>query len=238
MYALGLKDQNKFMEDMVAMMGSNGQSDSNIVQQYTFDDILNMKFRLVLNHEFFVKNAETGLWTDQSSNIYRMKELIANGEQINIVGILRPDPNNVMSTGTGSIGYRTELMEFALNETLNSDIVKEQLANPKVDVLTGLEFSDLTVNDFSLTDVDLSIIDFKYLDITPFMSLMEGIDLSQIDIMNLDISQLIDFSDMSDLMLKITEGALPDDAVTALKQAYIDTINAECSKIVLFDIVK
>ncbi len=229
MYALGLKDQSKFMEDMVSMMGSNGQTDSNIVQQYTYDDILNMKFRLVLNYEFFVKNEETNLWVDQSSNIYRMKELIANGEQIHIVGILRPDPNNVMSTGTGSIGYRTDLMEYALEKTLNSEIVQEQINNPTHDVLSGLEFSDLTVNDFSLTDVDLSIIDFKYLDITPFLSLMEGIDLSQIDILNLDISQLIDFSDMSELMLKITEGALPDEAVTALKQAYIDTINAECS---------
>ncbi len=229
MYALGLKNQDKFMEDMVNMMAAGGEMDTTIVDQYTYDDILNMKFRLVLNHEYFVKDKETGLWNDQSSNIYYVKQLIEKGVQINIVGILRPDPNNVMSTGMGSIGYTTELMDYALDATLNSEIVKEQLSHPETDVLTGLEFTNLTVNDFSLADIDLSIIDFKYLDLTPFMSLMEGIDLSQIDILNLNIADLIDFSDLTDLKKKLMEGFLSDEQVLAFKQAYIDTLNAECS---------
>lgn len=229
MYALGLKDQSKFMEDMVNMMASGGEMDTTIVDQYTYDDILNMKFRLVLNHEYFVKDKETGLWNDQRNNIYYVKQLIQQGLQINIVGILRPDPNNIMSTGMGSIGFRTDLMDYALDATLNSEIVKEQLSHPETDVLTGLEFTNLTVNDFSLADIDLSIIDFQYLDLTPFMSLMEGIDLSQIDILNLNIADLIDFSDLSDLKKKLMEGFLSDEQVIAFKQAYIDTLNAQCS---------
>ena len=229
MYALGLKDQSKFMEDMVNMMASGGEMDTTIVDQYTYDDIFNMSFRLVLNYQYFVKDRETGLWNDQSSNIYYVKQLIEQGLQIKIVGILRPDPNNIMSTGMGSIGYRTDLMDYALEQTLNSEIVQEQLSHPDKDVLTGFEFSDLTVNDFSLADIDLSIIDFQYLDLTPFMSLMEGIDLSQIDILNLDISDLIDFSDMSELKKKLMEGFLSDEQVIAFKQAYIDTLNAQCS---------
>ena len=214
---------------MVNMMAAGGEMDTTIVDQYTYDDIMNMKFRLVLNHQYFVKDKETGLWADQSANIYYVKQLIEQGLQISIVGILRPDPNNIMSTGMGSIGYRTDLMDYALEATINSEIVQEQLANPDKDVLTGLEFTDLTVNDFSLADIDLSIIDFKYLDLTPFMSLMEGIDLSQIDILNLDIADLIDFSDMSDLKKKLMEGFLSDEQVLAFKQAYIDTLNAQCS---------
>ncbi len=229
MYALGLKDQSKFMEDMVNMMAAGGEMDTTIVDQYTYDDIFNMSFRLVLNHQYFVKDQETGLWNDQSSNIYYVKQLIEQGLQIKIVGILRPDPNNIMSTGMGSIGFRTDLMDYALEQTLNSEIVQEQLSNPEKDVLTGFEFSDLTVNDFSLADVDLSVIDFQYLDLTPFMSLMEGIDLSQIDILNLDIADLIDFSDMSELKKKLMEGFLSDEQVIAFKQAYIDTLNAQCS---------
>ncbi len=229
MYALGLKNQDKFMEDMVNMMASGGEMDTTIVDQYTYDDILGMKFRLVLNHQYFVKDNKTGLWNDQRNNIYYVKQLIDQGLQINIVGILRPDPNNIMSTGMGSIGYTTELMDYALESTLNSAIVQEQLASPKKDVLTGLEFTDLTVNDFSLADIDLSIIDFQYLDLTPFMSLMEGIDLSQIDIMNLNIADLIDFSDLSDLKKKLMEGFLSDEQVIAFKQAYIDTLKAQCS---------
>ena len=229
MYALGLKDQSKFMEDMVNMMAAGGELDTTIVDQYTYDDILNMKFRLVLNHQYFVKDKETGLWNDQSNNIYYVKQLIEQGLQISIVGILRPDPNNIMSTGMGSIGYRTDLMDYALETTLNSEIVQEQLSHPETDVLTGLQFTNLTVNDFSLADIDLSIIDFQYLDLTPFMSLMEGIDLSQIDILNLNIADLIDFSDMTELKKKLMEGFLSDEQVIAFKQAYIDTLNAQCS---------
>ncbi len=230
MYALGLKNQDRFMEDMVQMMAAGGEIDkTQIVDQYTYDDILNMQFKLVLNCQYFTKNEETGLWQDQSSNTFYLKQLIEQGLDINIVGILRPDPNNIMSTGTGSIGYTTELMDWALEQTAQSQIVQEQLSHPDVDVLTGLEFSNLTVNDFSLVDIDLSVIDFKYLDLTPFMSLMEGIDLSQIDILNLNIADLIDFSDLTDLKKKLMEGFLTDEQVLAFKQAYIDTINAQCS---------
>ncbi len=230
MYALGLKNQDRFMEDMVQMMASGGEMDkTQIVGQYTYEDILNMKFKLVLNCQYFTKNEETGLWQDQSNNTFYLKQLIEQGLDINIVGILRPDPNNVMSTGTGSIGYTTELMDWALEQTAQSQVVLEQLSHPDIDVLTGLEFSNLTVNDFSLVDIDLSVIDFKYLDLTPFMSLMEGIDLSQIDILNLNIADLIDFSDLTDLKKKLMEGFLTDEQVLAFKQAYIDTINAQCS---------
>jgi len=239
MYALGIKNQATFMEDMMSMMASGDEKvdGSAIVDSYSYDDILNMNFKLVLNHEYFVKNAETGLWTDQRSNIYYVKQLIDKGVDIKIVGILRPDPNNVMSTGTGSIGYKTELMDYALSETLASEIVKEQLSHPDTDVLTGLEFSDLTVNDFSLADIDLTAINFQYLDLTPFMSFMEGMDMSEVDILNMDITDLMDFSDMSELQKKLMEGFLTDEQVLAFKQAYIDTINAECSLDKTFDAI-
>ncbi len=232
MYALGLKDQTKFMEDMMTMISEKGEENidgSKIVDNYTYEEILNMKFKLVLNSDYFVKNTETGLWTDQSSNIYYVKQLIEQGEDISIVGILRPDENNVMSTGTGSVGYKTELMEYALEKTLASEIVKEQLSHPDTDVLTGLEFNDLSVDEISLEDIDLTKIDFRYLDLTPFMSFMEGVDMSQIDILNMDISDLMDFSDLTDLQKKLMENVLEEDQVKAFKQAYIDTLNAECS---------
>ena len=239
MYALGIKNQSTFMEDMMQMIAQNGEEieGSKIVGNYSYDDILNMKFKLVLNHEFFVKNEETGLWTDQRNNIYYVKQLIDKGVDIKIVGILRPDPNNVMSTGTGSIGFKTELMEYALEQTLSSEIVTEQLSHPDTDVLTGLEFSDLTVNDFSLADIDLTTINFQYLDLSPFMSFMEGMDMSQVDILNMDITDLMDFSDMSELQKKLMEGFLTDEQVLAFKQAYIDTLNAECSLEKTFDAI-
>ena len=229
MYGLGLKNQDEFMSDMMSVIANGSEIETSELDSYSYEDILNTEFRLVFQYQYFAKDSETGLWSDYSENTMFVKQLVENGEEIKIVGILRPDPNNVMSTGTGSIGYTTELMDYALEMTANSEIVKEQTADETKDVLTGLTFNTLTVNDFSLADVDLSLIDFSYLDITPFMSMMEDIDLTQIDILNFDIADFIDFSDMSDFQKKIVEGYLTDEQVLAMKQAYIDSINAECS---------
>ena len=229
MYALGLKDQSEFMNNMMSVLANGSELETAEIEEYTFDEILGLEFRLVLDYEYFAKDSETGLWTDCSSNAMYEKQLVENGETLKIVGILRPDPNNVMSTGTGSIGYREDLMTYALEKTENSEVVQAQLADETTDVITGLTFNTLTVNDFDLADVDLSLIDFSYLDISPFMSLMEDVDLSEIDIMNFDIADFIDFSDMSSFQKKLVEGYLNDEQVLAMKQAYIDSINAECS---------
>ncbi len=230
MYALGLKNQDEFMSEMMTMI-ANGTELKNVdITKYSYQDILDMKFKLLLNPQFFVQDEETGLWANHKDNAMFVKQLVENeGVDINIVGILRPDKYNVMSIGTGCIGYTDALMDYALAETLSSAPVQAQLADTEHDIITGNEFSNLTVNDFSLADVDMSIIDFSLLDLSPFMRMLEDIDLSQIDILNFDITDFIDFSDMSALQKRIVEGYLDDDQVLALKQAYVDTINKGCS---------
>ncbi|MBR5424425.1 MAG: ABC transporter ATP-binding protein/permease [Clostridia bacterium] len=230
MYALGLKNQDEFMSQMMTMIANGTELENVDITKYSYQEILDMKFKLLLNTQFFVQDKETGLWSNHKDNAMFEKQLVENeGVDINIVGILRPDKYNVMSVGTGCIGYTDALMDYALAETLASAPVQAQLADPEHDIITGNEFSNLTVNDFSLADVDMSIIDFSLLDLSPFMRMLEDIDLSQIDILNFDITDFIDFSDMSALQKRIVEGYLDDDQVLALKQAYVDTINKGCS---------
>ena len=230
MYALGLKNQDEFMSSMMSMLASGEELKNVDITKYSYEDILNMKFKLLLNYQYFVQDEETGLWTNYKDNAMYVKQLIeTEGTDISIVGILRPDPHNVLSIGTGSIGFTDALMDFALEQTLNSAPVQAQLADKKTDIITGSEFSDLTVNDFSLADVDLSVIDFSLLNLQPFMSMLEDIDLSQIDILNFDITDFIDFTDMTTLQKRIVEGYLNDEQVLAIKQAYVDTLNRQCS---------
>ena len=225
MYALGLKDQNEFMTDMLKVIAEGSELQTTELESISYDDILNMDFRLVLNYQFYKKDATTGLWTDYRGNALYVKQLAKTAMQLKIVGILRPDPSNVLSTGTGTIGYTTELMEYALAATADSEPVKAQLADPAVDVTTGAEYSTLTVNDFDLADIDLTAIDYTKLNLAPFMSMLKDIDLSKIDILHFDITDLMDFSDMTALQKKIMEGFLTDEQVLAFKQAYLDTIN-------------
>ena len=225
LYALGIKDQNDLQSNIMGALAGNEVKETQ--ESFTYEDICNMKFKLVLNCDYMVKDKKTGLWKDRSSNLAYVKKLVDNGLEINIVGIIRPDEDNVLSVGTGGIGYTTELMEYALEHTANSPAVKEQLQNPKKDIITGMEFVDLTVNDFDLVDIDMKLIDMKYLDIGPFMSMAGDVDLSEVDIM--DMSSIFNFGDMTDLQKKLMEGYLNDEQVIALKQAYIDTVNAQCS---------
>ncbi len=225
LYALGLRNQSEFTSNLMGVI--SGSKEQEATTKYSYEDILKLNYKLLLNYQFMSKDKKTGLWKDNSQNALYVKKMIPEGVDIKIVGVVRPNDDNVLAVGTGSIGYTAGLMDYAMKETMNSQVVKEQLANPKKDVITGLEFVNMTVNDFDLVDIDLNEIDYNYLDITPFLSMAEGMDMSQIDIM--DMSSMFDFSDVSDLQKKLMEGYLSDEQVIAFKQAYLDTINAKCS---------
>ncbi len=226
-YALGLKDQEEFTKNIMQALASGESLENEDITEYSYDEILDMKFKLVLSADYFVKDKKTGLWSDNSANDYFVKKLVDGGTELEIVGILKPDENNTLSLGTGGIGYMRDLMDYAIEETATREVVKEQLADKTKDVLTGLEFSNLTVNDFDLKDVDLGLIDFNYLDYTPFMSMAEGMDMSEVNLM--DMGAMFGFDDMTELQKKLMEGFLTEDQVLAIKQAYVDTMAAKSS---------
>lgn len=226
-YALGLKDQSQFTANLMNALAGGEKLESGDAEKISYDDIINLRFKMLTNSDLMHKDEKTGLWSDMRNNALYVSNQLEDAIDIKIVGIVRPGEDNVLSIGTGYIGYTGELMDYALKRTRESEVVKEQLANPKKDVITGLEFFDKTVNDFDLADIDLNEIDFNKLNITPFLSMAKDMDLSQIDIT--DMSSMFNFGNMSDLQKKLMEGYLDDDQVLAFKQAYIDTINSKCS---------
>ncbi len=226
-YALGLKDQSQFTANLMNALSGGEKLESGDAERISYDDIINLRFKMLTNSDLMHKDEKTGLWSDMRNNAIYVNSRLEDAIDIKVVGIVRPGEDNVLSVGTGYIGYTGELMDYALKRTRESEVVKEQLANPKKDVITGLEFFDKTVNDFDLADIDLNEIDFNKLNITPFLSMAKDMDLSQIDIT--DMSSMFNFGDMSDLQKKLMEGYLDDEQVLAFKQAYIDTINSKCS---------
>jgi hypothetical protein len=84
-YGLGLKDQSQFMANMMASFESGEEMESASDQSFTYDEILNMKFKLVLNCEYMRKDSKTGLWSDMRDNSLYVKDLVENGVDINIV---------------------------------------------------------------------------------------------------------------------------------------------------------
>ena len=138
LYALGLKDQNEIKDIMNKVMNGEEIESENI--SYNYEDLLDLSFKLVLNHQYFMK--ENNKWIDKSNDLEYLKELINNGIDIKVVGIVKPNEEAVIEEEYGSVGYTHELTNYVINEVNNSDIVKIQKENPNINVFTGLEFSD------------------------------------------------------------------------------------------------
>ena len=231
LYGLGLRDQSQFTDDMMSSLAGSGMSQE-VNETYSYEEICNIKFKLVLNSDYMVKNQKTGLWEDKSDDEAFLKQVIDDGLELEIVGIIRPRDDNLLAVGTGYIGYTAELKEYVLEAAKDSQVVKEQLENPGRDVLSGNEFVTYSINDFDIKDIDLSQIDLKYLDLEPFMSLLDDFDIGEMDITGMLTSTLtsgFDLGNLTELQKKLVEGYLNDEQVIAIKQAYIDSMNAKCS---------
>ncbi|MBQ6568658.1 MAG: ABC transporter permease, partial [Clostridia bacterium] len=152
MYALGLKDSEEITKIMQA--AAKGERYETKTLSYTYDQLLAMTYKLVLACDYYEYNSTTGTWVDKSESEKYMRSLINNGEDIKIVGIVRPNEDAVSTAMTGAVGYHSSLTKYVIDRTNNSKIVKQQLANKKVDVFTGAKFGsgsgytkDITIDD-------------------------------------------------------------------------------------------
>ena len=139
LYALGLKDQNEVADTMTRL--AKGEEIVSYKTEYTYEDILDLRYRLIVNTDFYSYNEENDSYTDVREAEDSYRAAIADGIQLQVVGILRPDPDAVTGAVSGSVGYTSALMEYVINKINASDIVKKQAAAPETDVITGLPFT-------------------------------------------------------------------------------------------------
>lgn len=139
LYALGIKDQNEVADTMTRL--AKGEEVVSYKTEYTYEDILDLRYRLIVNTDFYSYNEENDSYTDVRDDEDSYRAAIADGIQLQVVGILRPDPDAVTGAVSGSVGYMGALMEYVINQINASDIVKKQAADPETDVITGLPFT-------------------------------------------------------------------------------------------------
>ena len=139
LYSLGLKDV-KELEEMMKKAQNGEKIEPTEEITYSYDDILNLKFKLLCNTDYFEKS-ENGLWVNKTDDeLFVQSQLAKLGEDITVVGIIRPAEGSVANDTAGFVGYKSELMEHLINKVNDSEIVKAQKASPDTDVLTGLPF--------------------------------------------------------------------------------------------------
>ncbi len=136
--ALGMTSTSEMMQALMAIQG-NGSFETKS-SSFTYDEIFDLEYKLVYEPEYYVYDRETNTWADKRDDKNHMKSLIETAVDIKIVGIVEPTDNALSAGATGGIGYLPSLTKHIITQTNNSEIVKQQLANPEVDVFTGLSF--------------------------------------------------------------------------------------------------
>lgn len=139
LYALGLKDFSEIEQMLKDAMAGKPIEKQDIEQvSYSFDDILGLEFKLMVNTDYFAK--ENGRWVDKSKDDAYVLSKLGDCETIKVVGIIKPNEEAVATSAAGVIGYRGELMDRLITKVNESEIVKEQQADPETDVFTGMKF--------------------------------------------------------------------------------------------------
>ena len=185
LYALGLLDRSELSDVWRRMMsGEKIEENIEIDANWTYQDLVGMKFKLVLPTDKF-KGIDTNgdgvndRFIDMSSDEAYMKLLLASSEELEVVGIIRPKEDAVSTTlSNTAVGYLSELTDWYLNEINQSELVKYQQANPTVDVLTGLPFlttvpdtDEAKANDFKAWAATLDTVGkvevYSHITVTP-----------------------------------------------------------------------
>lgn len=209
LYSIGALDINE-LNDLVnsAMTADGGVETPETGADFTYDDALSTTFKVLSPADAYRKNEETGMWTDMSGDTDFMAAKVADGIDVHIVGVVRPNETANASALSPGIAYTHALTRQLMERAADSQIVQEQLARPETDVFTGKSFDELQgeakqgVDLGSMFSVDEAALKSAFsFDASALSGVAGGMDLSGLDLSGLDIDlsgvgRDIDFSDI------------------------------------------
>ncbi|MFT3951252.1 MAG: ABC transporter ATP-binding protein/permease [Oscillospiraceae bacterium] len=149
LYTIGLMDQDEYLA-MQTNLASGKPVTETPQKTYTYDEIFNTTFKLVLNTDVYQYNSDKKIWEDMTKDAAFMKTAVDNGLSLKIVGILRQNENAKAASISGTIAYTSALTRYVSDQINTKDIAKQQLADPTINVFTGQPFQDsaqMTIDD-------------------------------------------------------------------------------------------
>ena len=142
LYSLGQRDPEELNDMVKAFMNEEEAVTPENYSNVSFDTILNLKYKLVNAADFYEYDSSYNVWKDKSDDESYVKNLVDNGEDLNIVGIVRATPDARIAMLKQGINYPYELTQHVIEVAGNSQIVKDQIDNPSIDVITGTAFGE------------------------------------------------------------------------------------------------
>ena len=186
LYTLGLRDYSE-LENMITQFSKEETvTVPDDIQAYSYDDIIGINFKLVSAADYYQYDQQYNVYRDKTDDSAYMQQLIDNGEDLKIVGIVQPVDGATATMLQSGISYLPDLTNHVIDQATNSEIVQKQLANPDIDVFTGRSFDDTSSSQIdmsSLFTVDADILRSAF-----------NIDQSKLAMdpssLNLDLSQI------------------------------------------------
>ena len=249
LYTLGLRDYSEFNNIINQFLaGKTAESPEYSENRYSYEDMLGITFKLINSSDRYEYDDEYKIWRDKSENTDYMKNVVENGEDLKIVGVIQPKEGATAPMLQAGIGYSASLTNYIIDKSYQSQIVKEQLVSPEINVFTGKRFDD-TENDSSLDMSSLIEVDsnaiksaFKIdqskikVDFSNMNNLINQTNLPELDIN--DIMSKLEFSisndEMKDLMTEIMQGYNdyldkyhPDANLNNISEKLLEYINSK-----------
>ena len=232
LYILGIEDDSVMMRFLQEYAKNKDTPAPTGYGTYPYDTFVGLKYKIVTNSDYYVYDEERQIWRNRSDDEAYVEQLVENSPDLTIVGVVQPRADASSTILPIGVAYTHALTYYAIDHAAESEVVKQQLADPEVNVLTGERFdADQSKTDFdisSLFSVDTDALKdaFQFdasklqFDLSGAFDLQDGsFDFSSIldpSAFQLDLSDL----DLSDIDMSDVE--LPDMDALDLSQLFAD----------------
>ena len=206
LYALGLRDSAE-LDKMIHQFAQNQNVDvPTDFKTYRYSDFIGIQFKLVNAADRYLRDDDHNAWVDKSDDKDFMKSLVASGETLTVVGVVQPKEDASASMLSSGIAYPAALTQHVIAAAADSQMVKDQLASPAINVMNGEPFGTEDASAFdmsSLFRIDTDMLKSAF----QFDTSKLNFDLSgafDLDNGSVDLGSLIDPDDFQ-LDLDLTE---------------------------------
>lgn len=213
LYTLGLKDYTELDEMIQQFSREEEVTTPDNIETYSYNDILGIQFKLVNSSDYYAYDETYEVYRDKTDDEAYMKNLINNGEDLTIVGVVQPSDSATATMLSSGIGYPAALTKHVIEQASSSEIVKKQLANPNINVFTGQSFEDeenkQKFDMQSLFTVDTNMLKNAFsIDQSKLKVDMNDLDLSNINIDMPSFSPLNTNDILSNIKIQLTREQL------------------------------
>lgn len=227
LYALGLRDVSELQEMVTAsIMGGTKEFEST---SYTYEELLNVRYKVIPSSDFYAYDEAAGCYVNKSDDAKYMREKIENGVEVKITAIVRPSDRATVHSINTTIGYRKDLVDYLMAEAKESEVGKEQLENPDINVFTGYEFGT-DLNEAAMEEAEessqemyeqMGIADMSNEELALMMSNMSPEEIAvMIDAMEQSTADMMSGMSLTDL--KTVEDATYEENLISLGIAFED----------------